>query len=119
MLAWTDRAEYRPQSFECFWRMEPHFLPERIRCHGVTRYEDAMGGRGARITFEGDLALSLDNLPGVPSILESALKGGIETFVSALVPKNFRKLIDAVGQFLDSPGVSAAERNTKTKRKTK
>src|ERR1039457_6044608 len=73
MLAWTDRAEYRPRSYECVWRMEPHFLAERIRCSGVTRYEPAMGGRGTRVTFEGDLVLSLQNLAGVPSILEGPL----------------------------------------------
>jgi hypothetical protein len=100
MLAWTDRAEYRRLTFECVWRIEPHFLSDRVKCSGVTRYEQAMGGRGTRVIFEGDLDLVLLNLPGVPAILESPLSSAIETFVSSLVPKNFRKLIEAVGQFL-------------------
>ena len=107
MLAWTDRAEYRLRSYECFWCIEPHFLADRIKCSGVTRYEQAMGGRGTRVTFEGTLELSLHNLPGVPSMMESALASGIEAFVSTLVPKNFRKLTDAIGQFLESAAVSA------------
>jgi hypothetical protein len=117
MLVWTDRAEYRLRTYECFWRIEPHFLAERIQCSGVTRYEPAMGGRGTRVTFEGNLELSLHNLPGVPSILEGALASGIEAFVSALVPRNFRKLTDAIGQFLESPEVSALGKKSKEKRR--
>ncbi len=101
MLAWTDRAEYRVKTLECSWRTEPHFFTERIKCSGVTRYEPAMGGRGTRVTFEGDLELSLNNLPGVPAIFEGTLARGVETFVTALIPKNFRNLIEAVGHLLD------------------
>jgi hypothetical protein len=117
MLAWTDRAEYRRPTFECVWRIEPHFLTDRIQCSGVTRYEQAMGGRGTRVTFEGDLNLLLHNLPGVPAILESPLSSAIETFVSSLVPKNFRKLIDAVGQFLASGPTPAVSAKSKTLRR--
>jgi hypothetical protein len=117
MLAWTDRAEYRRPTFECVWRIEPHFLPDRIKCSGVTRYEQAMGGRGTRVTFEGDLDLLLHNLPGVPVILEGPLSKTIEAFVSSLVPKNFRKLIDAVGQFLESAPAPAVNVKAKTLRR--
>ena len=110
MLAWIDRADYRPQSFECHWQMEPLFFSERIKCAGVTRYESAMGGRGPRVTVEGDLELSTHNLPGVPAILEGALASGVAAFVTALVPKNFRKLIDAVGQFMESPAGAKPKR---------
>jgi hypothetical protein len=108
MLAWTDRAEYRPENFECHWILEPHFFRERIQCSGVTRYEPAMGGRGARITFDGDFELSTHALPGVPALLEGALARAIESFVTALVPKNFRKLTDAAGKFLESQRLARA-----------
>jgi hypothetical protein len=106
MFAWTDRAEYRVETFECLWRLEPHFFADRIKCSGVTRYEPAMGGRGTRITFEGDLELSTRNLPGVPTVFEGALASAIELFVAALVPKNFRKLTEAVGKFLELPNAA-------------
>ncbi len=106
MLAWTDRAEYRQQSHECVWKMEPHFLAERIKCSGVTRYEPAMGGRGTRVTFESDLVLSLHNLAGVPSILEGPIANAVELFVAALLPKNFRKLLEAAGTLLSTAPAS-------------
>lgn len=108
MLSWTDRAEYRPAVLECHWNLEPHFFSERIRCPGVTRYEPAMGGRGTRVTFENDLQISLQHLPGVPSLLEGTLASGIESFVAALIPKNLRKLTDAAAKFLDATTSTSA-----------
>jgi hypothetical protein len=100
ILAWTDRAEYLTRRHECVWRIEPHFFPERTRCSGVTRYEAAIGGRGTRITFEGKLDVTASNMAGVPAFMEGAIARGIESFVTALIPKNFRKLTDALATYL-------------------
>ena len=100
MLAWTDRAEWNPRTYQCKWRIEPQFFPDRTRCTGITSYETAMGGRGTRITFEGSLDVAAHSLAGVPSFLESTISKGIESFVTTLIPKNFRKLTDAMGIFL-------------------
>ncbi len=93
MLAWTDRAEWRPQTWECHWQIQPHFFSDRIHCVGVTRYEEAMAGRGTRLTFEGNLEVTASNIPG--------LSGLIETFAIGLIPKNFQKLAHAVAQSLE------------------
>ncbi len=100
MLAWTDRAEWRPQTYQCHWRIEPHFYPERTQCSGTTRYESAIGGRGTRLTFEGQLDVDITNLARVPFMLGETLSRGVESFVTTLVPKNFRKLTNALSAFL-------------------
>lgn len=92
MVGWTDRAAYLPSIFTCRWQIEPHFHAERISCAGVTRYESIMNGRGTRITLEGTLEMSGASLPGVSSLVES--------FVATLVPKNFRRLTQAVDALL-------------------
>jgi hypothetical protein len=51
MLAWTDRAEWKPADWACHWRIEPQVFADRVDCVGVTRYEEAMGGRGTRIVL--------------------------------------------------------------------
>jgi len=102
MLAWNDYAEWSPRNFQCNWRMEPHFYTDRIKCSGVTRYEPAMAGRGTRITFVTNIGLSVRGLTGVPAVLEDTVSNAIEFFVSALVPKNFRKIAQAVGSLLDT-----------------
>lgn len=100
MFAWIDRAEWRPPSHECSWRIESRFLPESIECWGVTRYQPALGGRGTRVTIEGQLALTAPNLPGL-AFLDGSLVQGFETLASSLIPKNMRKMTEAVGGFLD------------------
>jgi hypothetical protein len=101
MLAWTDRAEWRADTGECHWQIEPHFHPEWIRCQGITRYEAAMGGRGARVTFEGTLDVSGVSLSVVPAFLSEVTSQAIELFVTSLIPKNLQKLIRAASALLD------------------
>jgi hypothetical protein len=106
MFAWTDQAEYRAGTYECHWRLEPHFFSKRIQCSGVTRYESALGGRGTRVTFDGNIDLSIQGLPGVPALLEGTVASAVESFLTVLVPKNFRKLTAAVEKFLESPAAA-------------
>jgi hypothetical protein len=101
MLVWTDRAEWKSRLHECRWRIEPHFLPDGIDCNGVTRYEPAMGDRGTRITFAGELDINGHKLKGVPSFLESTVEKGLESFLTSLIPKNFRKLTQAATTLLN------------------
>ena len=105
LLAWTDRAEWNAGDYVCHWRIEPHFFPDRTQCAGRTHYETAIGGRGTRITFEGELAVDARALPHVPTALGATVSAGIESFVTTLVPKNFRKLTTALSVFLGQEGV--------------
>jgi len=105
-LAWIDRAEWQVHNYECSWRIESHLLPEHIQCLGRTRYEPAIGGRGTRITFEGQLEMTTHNLAGVPFFLDGTLLKGIELLATTLIPKNLRKLTEAVSVFLDKTRAS-------------
>ena len=100
-LAWTDRAEWQPQRYECHWRIEPQFLPDQTQYAGMTRYEAAIGGRGTRMTFEGQLDVPTRGLLDSSPLLEGALAKGVESVVTTLIPKNFQKLAHAVSTFLD------------------
>lgn len=99
-LAWTDRATWNPVKRECTWQIELHFYRERTRCHGSTTFEPAIGGRGTRVTFGGEFSLDARGMTGVPSVLESTVASGVESFVTSLIPRNFRKLIHAAGNLL-------------------
>lgn len=101
-LEWTDEASWNRERDCCQWRITPRFLTEQTRCTGVTRYEPAIGGRGTRITLEGQLDVSVRSLPGITPLLEGAVATGIESFVATLIPQNFRKLTQALSTFLSS-----------------
>lgn len=93
-LYWIDRAEWNDSTRECRWKIEPGFFADRIRCHGSTLYEPAMGGRGTRITFRGELNVTVGSLVG------SAVAGAIESFVTAVIPRNFQALANAAASSL-------------------
>ncbi len=101
-LSWIDRAEWRQSVYECHWKIEPRFLPELVQCFGLTKYEPAMGGRGTRITFEGQVGVNSSGNQSLPAFVDASLLRGFEGLVGALIPNNLRKLAVAVEKFLDS-----------------
>ena len=101
MLAWTDTAVWNDDGFACHWIVEPHFQTKSIKCSGVTTFVETMAGRGTRVVFEGTLDITPAGLSGVPSIMRGTVSGAAEAFVTALIPRNFRRLSQAVGKYLD------------------
>jgi hypothetical protein len=100
-LSWLDRAEWLESRSECRWSIEPQFLPGSIRCAGSTHFEPALGGGGTRITFEGELEVSADRISGLPGFAQTAASHVMEALVISLVPKNFRKITDAISILLE------------------
>ena len=68
--------------FETRWRIDPHFLGQRTEYAGTTKFSEAMGGKGTRLTFEVDLA-QVDESKGIGSIM------------SSIIQRNFRELVEA------------------------
>jgi hypothetical protein len=101
MLGWIDRAEWSAETHECRWAIQPFFLADAVRCSGTTRYEPAIGGRGTRITFAGTLDVDRGRLGSIPASLGIPVSAAIETLVSTLIPKNFRKTTDALEKLLE------------------
>jgi len=101
-LGWLDHALWKDSERCCNWRIEPFFHPESIKCGGVTTYESAIGGRGTRITFQGDVEIDIAKLAGLSKALSRPLSSVIENVVRSLVPRNFRKVYEAAEQWLQS-----------------
>jgi hypothetical protein len=101
-LAWTDRATWDTAKHESAWQIELHFARERTQCHGLTAFESAIGGRGTRVTFSGEFAMNAHSLPGVPALFESTVVFAAESFVTSLIPTNFRKLSIAAEKLVNS-----------------
>jgi len=101
-LMWTDRARWIEKTHVCSWQIELHFARDRTRCTGQTTFEPAIGGRGTRITFAGEFNFNAKGLPGVPAILESTVAAAAESFVTSLIPGNFRKLAMAAETLVSS-----------------
>ena len=102
MFVWTDRAEWNEKAMECFWSIEPHHFRDIVRCSGSTKFDSAMGGRGTRVTFSGNFEWNNQNLPGMSNALEETVYKGVEALIRNLIPKNFRKITDALTRHLDT-----------------
>jgi hypothetical protein len=100
-LSWLDRAEWFEASNKCQWRIEPQFFTDHIRCAGNTYFEPALGGRGTRITFEGELEIAVGNIGGLPAFMQGPVSKAMEALVISLVPQNFRKITDALSLLLE------------------
>lgn len=100
-LRWTDRAEWFEAKNQCHWVIEPHFFKDRVQCSGSTHFEPAIGGRGTRITFAGELGINARDIPGVPAFMEATVTKTMESLIITLIPKNFRKITDALAILLE------------------
>ena len=97
-FTWLDRNRWDQSSGTCHWSIEPAVFGEHIACRGETGFAPAMGGRGTRVTFAGELDIN----PGLLGTLGSfapMLSGFIESIVTTLIPRNLRAVAEAAAEF--------------------
>ncbi|AEE52754.1 hypothetical protein [Haliscomenobacter hydrossis] len=92
MLTWTDTAVWKTSSRTCHWVIHSHYFKEKMDCTGVTLFEPALGGRGCRLSVQGNLQWNGGTI--------GVLQQGIEAVIGNIIPANFRKLAHAVEGFL-------------------
>lgn len=104
MLGWIDIAEWDSEDLSCEWSIEPNHFRGHLTCAGRTCFTPAMGGRGTRLTFEGELGWQ------APPSMNSLLAAGLAPLFASLIPGNYQKLTKALGQHLEGRRSSAAPR---------
>ena len=102
MLGWFDHSEWASDLSACAWRIEPFFMAEAIRCQGTTRFEPAMGGRGTRATFEGQLDIDPSALARLQPAWRAPASIAVELLIGSLIPQNFRRTVEAVTALLET-----------------
>jgi hypothetical protein len=102
MLGWLDHAVWTSDLSACEWRVEPFFMGEAIRCRGATRFEPAMGGRGTRAIFEGQLDIDPSAMAGLQPAWRAPASLAVEFIIGTLIPRNFRKTVEAVAGLLEA-----------------
>lgn len=100
MFCWTDYAQWNEQKKECAWRIEHHHFRDIINCQGTTSFSPAMGGRGTRITFTGDFSVNSNPSSKILGSFENSALKIVETMLKNLIPKNFRKLVNALSSHI-------------------
>lgn len=101
MVKWDDYAEWHDDTRLCNWRIATRFFTSSVKCQGKTRLSEEGPGR-TRITLEGDLAIDLKEVPGVPRFLAGSVAPHIERFIIALIKPNLEQVNVALEQYLDA-----------------
>jgi hypothetical protein len=101
-IGWLDRNEWIDATMSCHWDISPLILRDCITCGGRTLYEPAMAGRGTRVTIDGTFNLTPGALRGVAGPLEQPVTSFVESIATTLIPKNFRKVLEAAAKFVET-----------------
>ncbi|HET7879282.1 MAG TPA: hypothetical protein VFL55_00240 [Acetobacteraceae bacterium] len=97
-ISWIDRNRWDGQAGICHWTIEPGFLAEHIACSGRTVFAEAMGGRGTRVTFAGELDVK-PSLLGALGAIGPMVTGFVESIATTIIPRNFRAVAEAAVAF--------------------
>jgi hypothetical protein len=97
-FGWIDRNRWDGASGICRWTIEPCAFSEHIACRGETGFAPAMGARGARVTFVGELDIK-PSLLGALSPAAPMLSGFVESIVTTIIPRNLRAVAEAAAGF--------------------
>ncbi|MGK7295025.1 MAG: SRPBCC family protein [Candidatus Wenzhouxiangella sp. M2_3B_020] len=93
-IDWIDRARWQDERLLCTWDIEPSLGGGAIKCSGTTEFVPAMGGRGTRARFAGNLDIAPDYLGSVVGGFHGPVKALVEMIATSLIPANFRSIAE-------------------------
>lgn len=105
-ISWLDRAVWSNDGTGCDWSIEPSIGGGSIRCAGSTRFEEAMGGRGVRVHFTGELDIDPGFMASIAGPFQGPLKALVESIATTLIPKNLRAAAEVAARLPELPDES-------------
>ena len=100
MLTWTDTAIWDEEKMVCNWTIDSHYFREKMDCKGITKFEPAIGGRGCRLTFQGNIYWD-GSIPITFGVMDGMISKALESIMGKMVPNNFRKLTSAIETYIE------------------
>lgn len=106
MLEWTDSATWKETEKIIDWEIHSHHYYDELYCKGATAFERAMGGKGCKITFSGELEWKGKVFSMSLGMLDSTLAKVAESVLSQMIPSNLRKITEALGKYIEKNAAS-------------
>lgn len=97
-LAWTDRATWREEAWECDWLTETHAFTEAVKSGGMNKYFEVPDG--TRLEIRGDLTIDASKIKGVPRLLAGKVGSTVEEFLVKTISKNLQDVSKGVERYL-------------------
>ena len=101
MLTWTDTAMWKEKEKTIEWKIRSHHFYEEMHCSGTTVFENAMGGKGCRLTFSGSLEWKGKVLSLSLGIFDSTIAKALEGVLTQMIPSNFRKITEVMSKYIE------------------
>jgi len=101
MLAWTDTGVWNEKKKIVQWEIDSHYFGKQMDCAGTTLFEPAMGGKGTRIIFSGNLQWKGDKISLGLGIFDSTILKVAESVMVQVIPANFRKITALLGDYIN------------------
>lgn len=106
MLVWTDSATWREKEKIIDWEIRSHHYYDELYCKGATAFEQAMGGKGCKLTFSGELEWKGKVLSMSLGMLDGTLAKAAENILSQMIPSNLRKITEALSKYIERNAVT-------------
>ncbi len=100
MLCWDDHATWRDAESRCDWVLRLRVFTDNVRCRGSNTIR-ADGPDRCRVVLDGELDITLDRVPGVPSLLARRIGPQIERFFVSLITPNLERVNQSLERYLD------------------
>lgn len=102
-LVWTDRGEWNNETHVCRWTIELHNFHDSVECRGTTVFEPALGGKGTKITFSGDLEWNSQKSAGIAGILGEVVLAIAEDIIHRAIQNSFRNIAETIAKYVTTP----------------
>jgi len=99
-LSWTDVACWLGDDWRCQWRIETHAFTEAVSCKGMNNFIELEGGR-TRLEIQGEIAIDMKRVRGVPKFLAASLGPKIEKFLVRQITTNLTSVSGALTRYLE------------------
>lgn len=101
MLRWDDFAEWKTGEYRCYWTLKVRVMTDAVTCSGTNTITSVDAGT-TKVVLDGDLAINLKQIPGVPSLLAGRIAPQVESFIVSLITPNLEGVNKALGSYLDA-----------------
>lgn len=103
VLSWDDHATWDADQWSVEWSIRTHAFTEAVSCSGKNTFVELSGER-TRLEIQGEIAIDVKKVKGIPSLLAGTIGKTVETFLVKQITANLTSVSDALARYLQEKG---------------
>ncbi|MBF0240103.1 MAG: hypothetical protein HQM12_20565 [SAR324 cluster bacterium] len=98
MLRWHEEFLCDYNNWEVNWNIITDVFTEHVHCRGKTYYREHPDG--IEVELQGEFSISLDHIPGIPSVIVRKAVQILEPMIVKLITPNLKEFFEAAKEKL-------------------